>query len=90
MEEMTQPKQNKLKKELFGGINAEIMPLDYQMESTRLELNIPKREWDSYTFAEKGKIMAVQIIQNRIELIKRVHQYLEDNKKSVIKNAKKN
>jgi hypothetical protein len=33
--------------------------------------------------------MAVQIIQNRIELIKRVHQYLEDNKKSAIKDIKK-
>jgi hypothetical protein len=82
-------KINKMQKDLFGSISAEQLPIDFQMESVRLELQIPKREWDGYSCAEKGKIMAVQIIQNRIELIKRVHQYLEDNKKSAIKDIKK-
>ena len=58
------------------------------MESVRLELKIPKREWDSYSCAEKGKIMAVQAIQNRLELVRRINDSLERNRKDAIRSIK--
>ena len=56
------------------------MPVDLQEEMTKLELGISQNEWDSYSHCTRVKIIASQIIKNRIELIRRIYDFLERNK----------
>lgn len=81
-------KLSKIQKELFGTISPESMPNDLQEEITKLDLNISNSEWDTYSCSEKGKLLAASIIKNRIELVRRIHDYLETNKRNAMSKGK--
>ena len=81
-------KLSKIQKELFGTISTESMPNDLQEEMTKLDLNISNSEWNTYSCSEKGRLLAASIIKNRIEMVRRIYDFLETNKRAAMSKGK--
>lgn len=79
----------KLKKELYGSIRIEEMEFSLQEEFTRSDLKVSPIDWNGLDAETKGKCIAVEIVKDRIEFIRRIHDTMERNKKSALNDRPK-
>ncbi len=66
-------KISKIRKELYGNIEIENISMLYFEESARISLGVSVDEWENYDIEQKGKMLAVSSMKNKLETIERFH-----------------
>lgn len=69
------------KRDLFGPVVVDGIPVDIQEEMTRDRLGIPPHIWHRYSDQLRAKTMAVQSIDNMIKTLERAEELYEQAKK---------
>lgn len=75
-----------LKKELFGEIQTEYLPVDLNLEMLKINLGISPSEWEGLDLEEQGRLLASKIISQQIETVERYYSTINRNKRNASQN----
>lgn len=70
-----------LRKEVYGELDVEYTPYDFQIEALILDLKYSADEWNNLSNEEKGKILATKTIQSDFETVAKFESALKANLK---------
>lgn len=77
----------KFRRAIYGEISLEEAPFEIQLEMIRSKLGVAPHIWQQYDAETIGKTAAVEILSNRMEIIKAFHREVEHSRQKAMREA---